>query len=246
MDSAVLFFPLRAGRLSIAPAFAQHSVNKHKTRSNYREYLPKIQMFQDLASPFIPLCPSSETFLLSPSGYQCSLLDSLSLSPYPSSFNLSASQIHEFLRPIDVDHVLSSSNSIEPDSSSTPSNSIEPMILVSTFQSDLLPWLFRRPAIGSAPGRQAGSRRQIPDINVNTFYYTLFPRICKGGFEKWCASPTIRAADTAGLGLHPSMPLARPAGLSVPPCAFFVDVLPHGESKAADAQTSPCARREDR
>ena len=129
MDSAVLFFPLRAGQLSIASAFAQHSVNKHKTHSNYREYLPKIQMFQDLASPFIPLCPSSETFLLSPSGYQCSLLDSLSLSPYPPSFNLSASQIHEFLRPIDVDHVLSSSNSIEP------------MILVSTFQSDLLPWL---------------------------------------------------------------------------------------------------------
>ena len=143
MDSAVLFFPLRAGRLSIASAFAQHSVNKHKTHSNYREYLPKIQMFQDLASPFIPLCPSSETFLLSPSGYQCSLLDSLSLSlsPYPSSFNLSASQIHEFLRPIDVDHVLSPSNSIERDPSSTPSNSIEPMILVSTFQSDLLPWL---------------------------------------------------------------------------------------------------------
>ena len=143
MDSAVLFFPLRAGRLSIASAFAQHSVNKHKTNSNYREYLPKIQMFQDLASPFIPLCPSSETFLLSPSGYQCSLLDSLSLSlsPYPPSFNLSASQIHELLRPIDVDHVLSPSNSIERDPSSTPSNSIEPMILVSTFQSDLLPWL---------------------------------------------------------------------------------------------------------
>ena len=97
-------------------------------------------MFQDLASPFISLCPSSETFLLSPSGYQCSLLDSLSLSPYPSSFNLSASQIREILRPIDVDHVISPSNSIESDPSSTPSNSIEPMILVSTFQPDLLPW----------------------------------------------------------------------------------------------------------
>ena len=86
-------------------------------------------MYQDLATPFLSLCPSSETFLLTSSGYQCSLQEQLSLSPYPSSFNLSTSQIIEFLRPIEVDHIL------------VPSNSNEFAVLLSTYRPDLIPWM---------------------------------------------------------------------------------------------------------
>lgn len=86
-------------------------------------------MYQDIASPFQYLCPSSESFLLSFSGYQCLCDNALSLLPYPSDFNLTKSQIRDYLANLQADHVLNR----------TPNSDF--YVLLSTYQSDLQQWL---------------------------------------------------------------------------------------------------------
>lgn len=84
-----------------------------------------MQLYQDLVQPFISLCESKSSFLLSKDGYTCEPSFS-ELTPFPDSFN--SQEIDSLLDPQSFDHFLFESSS-------------SPMILYSTYQKDLLEWI---------------------------------------------------------------------------------------------------------
>ena len=93
----------------------------------YREYLPKVTMFQDIATHFMVLCPNSNTFAVAVSSYACSIDDLLKGVSYPSDFPLDEHQRRELLSQHEFDH-----------SSSEASASI---VIFSSYQHDLASWL---------------------------------------------------------------------------------------------------------
>lgn len=95
-------------------------------RIKYREHLPKIQMYQDLATPFLGLCEKSNSFLLSENGYACDP-SFASLTPYPE-LSLSDEQLKERLSIQSFDHLLTESDA-------------SPVILYSSYLDDISEWI---------------------------------------------------------------------------------------------------------
>ena len=92
----------------------------------YREYLPKVTMFQDIATHFMSLCPKSDTFAVSVSSYACSVDDLLKGVSYPPDFPLDEQQRRELLSQHEFDHSSEASASI---------------VIFSSYQHDLASWL---------------------------------------------------------------------------------------------------------
>lgn len=84
-----------------------------------------MELFQDLVKPFISLCESKTSFLLSKDGYACDPSFS-KLTPFPDSFN--SQEIDSLIDPQSFDHFLFRSSSAS-------------MILYSTYQKDVLEWI---------------------------------------------------------------------------------------------------------
>ncbi|KAK8818673.1 hypothetical protein WA538_003981, partial [Blastocystis sp. DL] len=97
-----------------------------------RENLPKVAMFQDLASRFSPLCPTSNTFAVTTHGYACSVEELSAMTPYPEDFALSESERSELLSQKPFDHT-----------SSTNAD----LVVFSSYYRDLSSWLLQAPPL---------------------------------------------------------------------------------------------------
>ena len=131
MDSDVL-----QERLFRAILLPPGSVPRYAVKSDlefYRsENLPKVAMFQDLASRFSPLCPTSNTFAVTTHGYACSVEELSAMTPYPEDFALSESERSELLSQKPFDHT-----------SSTNAD----LVVFSSYYRDLSSWLSQAPPL---------------------------------------------------------------------------------------------------
>lgn len=131
MDSDVL-----QERLFRAILLPPGSVPRYAVQSDlefYRsENLPKVAMFQDLASRFSPLCPTSNTFAVTTHGYACSVEELSAMTPYPEDFALSESERSELLFQKPFDHA------------SSPNADL---VVFSSYYRDLSSWLSQAPPL---------------------------------------------------------------------------------------------------
>lgn len=131
MDSDVL-----QERLFRAILLPPGSVPRYAVKSDlefYRsENLPKVAMFQDLASRFSPLCPTSNTFAVTTHGYACSVEELSAMTPYPEDFALSESERSELLFQKPFDHA------------SSPNADL---VVFSSYYRDLSSWLSQAPPL---------------------------------------------------------------------------------------------------
>lgn len=95
--------------------------------------LPKVAMFQNIATPFVSLCPESDSFLVSPTFYACSVNEIELQQPYPANFALDKSQREELLSHQEFDHMILPSLTT---SSERPFGT-----LFSSYKRDLQQWL---------------------------------------------------------------------------------------------------------
>ena len=95
--------------------------------------LPKVAMFQNIATRFASLCPDSDTFLLTSTYYSCSVEMIKLQQPYPDDFVLDESQRSELLSRKEFDHAIH----LSPPSLSD----IPPVVLFSSYKKDLHTWL---------------------------------------------------------------------------------------------------------
>lgn len=92
----------------------------------FREYLPKVTMFQSIATHFVGLCPDMDTFAVSASSYACSVDDLSKGVAYPTDFPLNEIQRRELLSRHEFDHF--------------SSETLASVVIFSSYKQDLASW----------------------------------------------------------------------------------------------------------
>lgn len=114
------------GKVLLSPGFVPRDAVGLAVVVHCSENLPKVAMFQDLASRFSSLCPTSNTFAVTVHGYACSAEEVSSMTPFPADFSLAESDRAELLSLQTFDHPSS------PDAS---------LVVFSSYFRDLSSWL---------------------------------------------------------------------------------------------------------
>ena len=131
MDSDVLQERL-FGAILLPPGSVPRYAVQPDLKLYCSENLPKVAMFQDLASRFSPLCPTSNTFAVTTHGYACSVEELSAMTPYSEDFTLSASECAELISQKPFDHA------------SSPNANL---VVFSSYYRDLSSWLSQAPLL---------------------------------------------------------------------------------------------------